>query len=276
MLLFSIRDSIDNGFSVFFQWLPHVLGFIAVLLIGWIVARVVARIVSAATHRAGLDRALHEGTGGSFLQRVVPKPSHLLGQIVFWALFLSAISLAAAVLGVAALTAFIGAVWAYLPNVLAAVLIFLVASAIAGGAVALVNRTMGDTPLGKIVATAVPILVLTIATFMILEQLKIAHDIVVTTYTLVLGAIALASALAFGLGGRDVARQMLEGAYEKGQENREQFGRELDAGLARARAEAREKREQLDSAPEGPERDDVAAVRAADVPTNATSRGKGY
>jgi Mechanosensitive ion channel, conserved TM helix len=252
VVLFSISDSIDHGFSVFFGWLPHVLGFIAVLLIGWIVARVVARLVSAATHRAGLDRALHGGTGGPFLQRVVPRPSHLVGRIVFWALFLSAISLAAAVLGVAALTAFVGAVWAYLPNVIAAVLIFLVASAIAGAVVTLVKRTMGDTPLGKIVATAVPVLVLTIATFMILEQLKIAHDIVVTTYTLVLGAIALASALAFGLGGRDVARQMLEGAYAKGQESKEQFRRDVDLGLTRAQAQVEEKRDELGRAPARP------------------------
>jgi hypothetical protein len=129
--------------------------------------------------------------------------------------------------------------------VLAAVLIFLVASAIAGGAVALVRRTMGDTGLGKIVATVVPVLVLTIATFMILEQLKIAHDIVVTTYTLLLGAIALGSALAFGLGGRDVARQMLEGAYQKGQENKGQFRRDLNKGVSRAQDQVEEKRDQM-------------------------------
>jgi hypothetical protein len=249
VVLFSVSDSIDQGFDVFFAWLPHVLGFIAVLLIGWIVARILGKLVSGVTHRAGLDRAVHGGTGGSFLQRVVPRPSHLVGRIVFWALFLGAISLAAAVLGVAALTAFVGAIWAYLPNVLAAVLIFLVASAIAGGVVTLVNRTMGDTPLGKIVATAVPVLVLTIATFMILEQLKIAHDIVVTTYTLVLGAIALASALAFGLGGRDVARQMLEGAYEKGQENKDQYRRDLDRGLTSARSQVDDKRAEMDGEP---------------------------
>jgi len=249
VVLFSISDSIDQGFDVFFAWLPHVLGFIAILLIGWIIARVIGKLVAGVTHRAGLDRAVHSGTGGSFLQRVVPRPSHLVGRIVFWALFLSAISLAAAVLGVAALTAFVGAIWAYLPNVLAAVLIFLVASAIAGGVVTLVNRTMGDTPLGKIVATAVPVLVLTIATFMILEQLKIAHDIVVTTYTLVLGAIALASALAFGLGGRDVARQMLEGAYEKGQENKDQYRRDLDRGRTNARAQVDDRRAEMDGEP---------------------------
>ena len=245
MVVLSIRDSVDHGFSVFFGWLPHVLGFVAVLLIGWIVARVLGKLAWRATHRAGLDRALHSGTGGNFLQRMLPAPSRVVGRIVFWAIFLGAISLAASVLGVAALTAFVGAIWAYLPNVLAAVLIFLVASAIAGGVVALVRRTMGETALGRIVATAVPVLVLTIATFMILEQLKIAHDIVVTTYTLLLGAIALGSALAFGLGGRDVARQMLEGAYAKGQENREQYRRDLDRGVGRAQSQVQEKQNDL-------------------------------
>ena len=245
MIVFSIRTSIEHGFTVFFGWVPHVLGFIAVLLIGWIVARVLARVAWKATHKAGLDRAVHGGTGGNLLQRVVPAPSRLVGRIVFWAIMLGAISLAAAVLGIGALTAFVGAIWAYLPNVLAAVLIFLAASAIAAAVVALVQRTMGDTALGKIVATAVPILVMTIATFMILEQLKIAHDIVVTTYTLLLGAIALGTALAFGLGGRDVAAQMLEGAYAKGQENKEQYKRDLDRGATRAREQAAQKKEEL-------------------------------
>jgi hypothetical protein len=174
-----------------------------------------------------------------------PSPSWLVGRIVFWAIFLGAISLAASVLGIAALTAFVGAIWAYLPNVLAAVLIFLAAGAISGGVVALVRRTMGETALGRIVATVVPILVMTIATFMILEQLKIAHDIVVTTYTLLLGAIALGAALAFGLGGRDVAARMLEGAYQKGQENKDQFRRELDQGTSRAKAEVEDKKQDL-------------------------------
>jgi hypothetical protein len=244
-MVFGIRTSVDHGFAVFFGWVPHVLGFIAVLLIGWIVARVLGKLAWRATHGAGLDRMLHTGAGGNFLQRLLPAPSRLVGRIVYWAILLSAISLAASVLGIAALTAFVGAIWAYLPNVVAAVLVSLVASAIAGAAVALVRRTMGETGLGKIVATVVPVLVLTIATFMILEQLKIAHDIVVTTYTLLLGAIALGSALAFGLGGRDVARQMLEGAYEKGQQNRDQFRRDLDQGLSRAQSEVDEKRDQM-------------------------------
>src|SRR5699024_8583926 len=120
-------------------------------------------------------------------------------------------------------------------NVIAAVLIFLVAGAIAAGVSTLVARTMGDTALGKIVATAAPILVMTIATFMILDQLKIAESIVTITYAGLIGAVALGSALAFGLGGREVARELLQGAYDKGRENKEQFQRDLDVGVSRAR-----------------------------------------
>jgi hypothetical protein len=174
-------------------------------------------------------------------------PSRLVGTIAFWAILLGTISLAVSVLGIDALTNFVAAIYAYLPNVLAAVLIFLVASAISAGVATLVTRTMGGTALGKIVATAAPILVMTIATFMILDQLMIAESIVTITYAGLIGAIALGSALAFGLGGREVAREMLQGAYEKGQENKEQYKRDLDQGMSRAGEEMRTAKESFSS-----------------------------
>ena len=148
-------------------------------------------------------------------------------------------------LGIEALTDFVAAVYAYLPNVLAALLIFLVAGAISAGVAALAQRTMGGTALGKIVATAAPILVMTIATFMILDQLQIAENIVTITYAGLIGAIALGSALAFGLGGRDVAARLLEGAYEQGRQHKEEFRRDLDQGISRAKAEAESVRESM-------------------------------
>ena len=51
----------DRGFTVFFAWVPALLGAIAVLIIGYFVAKLVAKLVYRATHRAGLDRALHSG-----------------------------------------------------------------------------------------------------------------------------------------------------------------------------------------------------------------------
>jgi hypothetical protein len=234
----SIGSSVRNAFVVFFAWLPHVIGALAVLVIGYFVAKLLAGLVTRALRSAGLDRRIHQGLGGTAIERAVPRPSNLLGRIVFWAIMIAVFSLAAAVLGVAALTAFVGAVWAYLPNVLAAFLIFLVASALAGGVATLVDRTMGETSLGRIAKTAAPVLIMAIAVFMILDQLKIAPTIVTITYGALLGAIALGAALAFGLGGRDVAAQMLQGAYDRGRENSGQFRRELELGRQRARTQA--------------------------------------
>lgn len=245
MMLFSIRSTIDDAFAVFFAWLPRLAGALLVLLIGYFVAKLVAKLLWRGLHRAGLDRTLHSGQGGNIVQRVTSSPSYLVGRLAFWAIFLGAVSLAAAVLGIAALTGFVAAIWAYIPNVIAALAIFVIAGAISAAVAGLVGRTMGDTPLGKIVATAVPVIVMSIAVFMILEQLKIATQIVTITYAAIWGAIALGSALAFGLGGRDVAARMLEGAYQKGQLNKEQYKRDLDQGVARARDEAARKKEEF-------------------------------
>jgi hypothetical protein len=128
---------------------------------------------------------------------------------------------------------------------------------------------MGDTSLGRIVATAAPILVMTIATFMILDQLMIAESIVTITYAGLIGAIALGSALAFGLGGREVARELLQGAYDKGRENKDQFKRDLDQGISRAREEAETRRESTSDGDDGsvrgatPETERLATTPAA-------------
>lgn len=241
-----VTQSIQRMLTEFFAFIPELVAAIVVLIIGYFVAKALGNLTARLLGRAGLDRNLLSGETGNWIGRVTSSPSRLIGKLAFWAVFLGAVSLAVSVLGINALTDFVAAVFGYLPNVIAAVLIFLVAGAIAGGVATLAKRFMGDTPTGKVVATAAPILVMTVATFMILEQLKIAHDIVVVTYTLVLGAIALGSALAFGLGGRDVAARMLEGAYSAGQRNKEQVKQDLRQGKQQAEAEAREKKAELE------------------------------
>jgi Conserved TM helix len=136
---------------------------------------------------------------------------------------LGVLSIAISSLGIAALNDFLADVFAYLPNVVAAILIIVIAIALAGALTRIVTRAMGETGLGKMMATAVPALVLAIAVFMALNQLRIATEIVTITYAALLGAIALGSALAFGLGGRDVASRMLEDTYRRGQLERERY-----------------------------------------------------
>jgi Conserved TM helix len=256
-------DKLRDGFQGLFDFLPNVIGFLAVLVIGYFVAKIIAGALSKVLERAGLDRTLTEGQGGQYVSKVTGSPSRLLGRIAFWALMLGVLSLAASVLGISALTAFVGTVFAYLPNVVAALAIFLVAGALAAAIGTLVSRTMGDTPTGKIVATVVPGLVMAIAVFMILEQLQIAPEIVRITYAALLGALALAAALAFGLGGRDVAARMLEGAYQRGQESREQVRRDLQQGKERARQDLERTREPAEERTELPVRDAAATGSTA-------------
>ena len=270
MVLASISGSVDRAFTVFFAWVPALIGAIVVLLVGYLIAKIVGKLVQRVTQKAGLDRTLHAGPGGEMIRRVSGQPSRLLGSIVFWAIFLSAISLAASVLHVRALTAFVGAVWAYLPNVIAALAIFIVAGLIATAVARLASQVMGDTAIGRVVATGVPILVMTIATFMILNQLQIAPTIVTITYAALLGALALGSALAFGLGGRDVAARMLEGAYGNVQQNKEQWKQELQRGKERAKNEALTKVNSSQN--ENGHRDEVGRYAVTDTPAADLNR----
>src|SRR3954470_16720389 len=243
----NVGDSLQQAFNSFFGFLPNLLGFLIILVIGYIVARVVKSILAKVLEKVGLDRALHSGQTGQYVEKVSPdaSPSRLVGSIAFWFLFLGAISLAVSALKIAALTTFVSAIYGYLPNVIAAVIIFVVAGAIAGAIAALVTKTMGDTPTGKLVATIAPLLIMAIAAFMILNQLQIAPAIVTITYAVLLGSLGFGMALAFGLGGRETAGALVSGAYGKAQDHSQQVKKDLQTGKQRGQAQADEAKTKL-------------------------------
>ena len=238
-----IVDSLQKGLDAFIAFLPNLIGFLVILIVGFIIAKIVKGIVSKGLEKLGVDKALHSGQLGQQVEKVSPgaSPSKLIGSIAFWFIFVFVLSAAIGALKIPAVTTFMNQVLAYLPNVIAAVIIFALAGAIAAAVAALVQKTMGDTPTGKLVSTAVPVLVMAIATFMILNQLKIAPAIVTITYAALLGAAALGMALAFGLGGRDVAGRMLEEAYQRGRKNKEQVRDDLQVGKERGKQQAQQK-----------------------------------
>jgi hypothetical protein len=207
-----VSESLQRGLDDLLGFLPRLVGFLLILLIGYLVAKALQKVVSLALEKVGTDRALASGAAGSYVERVTPEasPSKLIGRVVFWFVLLGALSIAITSLGINALNDFLAEVFGYLPNVVAAILIFVVASALAGWLGRVMSRLLGATPTGKLAATALPVLVMAIAVFMILNQLQIATDIVTITYAALMGAVALGMALAFGLGGRDVASRMLE------------------------------------------------------------------
>lgn len=231
-----ISESLQRGFDSFFGFIPNLIGFLVILLVGYVIARIVRAAITKGLEAVGLDRALHNSDAGEYVEKVSPgaRPSKLIGVIGFWLIFLFVLTAALSALKIPAVTAFMTQVLNYLPNVIAAIVIFVLAAAIAGAVGGLVAKLLGDTPTGKVVATAAPTLIMVIAVFMILNQLRIAPEIVTITYAALLGAVALGSALAFGLGGRDVASRMLEDAYRKGQEQRGQVERDVQVGKERA------------------------------------------
>jgi small-conductance mechanosensitive channel len=231
-----IANSVQQALNNLLGFLPNIIGFLLILAIGWVVARLVKAAATKLLQKLGLDRALHDSDAGRYVERVSPgaSPSRLIGVVAYWFIFLFALSVAISALKIPALTGFLNQVQNYLPNIIAAVLILVVAAALAGVLGGAVHKLMGDTPTGRMVRAIVPGLILAIAVFMVLTQLHIAPAIVTITYTALLALLVLAGGLAFGLGGRDVAADMWRNAYESGQRSVEQA--RLDARLGRERA----------------------------------------
>lgn len=235
-------DYVNNFVTQIVEGLPRFLGFLVILFIGWLIAKAVSAAVHNVLGRAQLNQRLHSGAGGNVIQRAIPNPMGLIATITYWVVFLFAASIAVSVLGIPALVQIVEGIFDYIPNVIAAVIIFLVAGGVSGAVAALVANAMGDTPTGKIVGTAAPVVIMSIAGFMILNQLKIAPAIVTITYAALVGSAALGMALAFGLGGRDVAGKMLSDMYDKGQAAKGQAKADFKQGAQRAKDKAEDLR----------------------------------
>jgi hypothetical protein len=244
----SISSSLQEGFNSFFGFIPNLIGFLLILLVGWLIAKIVRTLVTKGLEALGLDKALNDSAAGEYVEKFSPgaSPSRLIGAVAFWFIFLFVLTAAFSALKIPAVTAFMTEVLNYLPNVIAAVIIFVIAAAVAGAIGGIVAKLLGDTPTGKVVASVVPALIMVIAVFMILNQLRIAPAIVSITYTALIGSVALGAALAFGLGGRDVAGRMLQDAYDKGREQKGQVEDDVQLGKERAEAKAEEGKQRLD------------------------------
>ncbi|HEX5193711.1 MAG TPA: hypothetical protein VFW09_12985 [Solirubrobacteraceae bacterium] len=217
-----IAQSLQRGLDSLIGFIPNLLGCLAILLIGYLAARLVKLLVAKLLSAVGLDRALRGSQAGAYVERMSPdaRPSRLVAVVAFWFIFIYAIVAAIGALRIPALTNFMGNVQNYLPNVIAAVLILVIGVALAGAASGLIERLMGDTPGGRMARAVAPTLVLAIVVFMVLSELRIATAIVTTTYIALVGMLAVAGALAFGLGGRELAGELMRDAYDSSRDDR--------------------------------------------------------
>src|SRR4029079_15711061 len=82
----SIGDSVQQGLDAFFAFLPNLLAFLVILVIGFIVARIVRTIVARGRYMLGMDGAWRESDAGQYVERISPgaSPSQGVGRVVFY------------------------------------------------------------------------------------------------------------------------------------------------------------------------------------------------
>lgn len=199
-------------------FLPHLLGALLILLVGWIVARLLEKAADAVLERLKFDKALDRGGVRDALKRTGTKldPSSIVAKLVFWAVMLTAILMAANALGLTAVATMFDRIVAFIPNVIVAVLIIVIGMLIGEFVKDLIAASMGEVGGGMALSKIAKVAIVTLSIFMALDQLQIAHNIVTTAFSLMLGAIALAAGLAFGLGNRELAGEYTRRWVEQG------------------------------------------------------------
>ena len=201
-----LRDALGRGIA----FLPNLIAAAVILAVGLFVAKALGKLTERGVKAVGLDRreSFHKLLGeGRSLERV----PGVCGQAVFWALALITIGLGVDALHLAWLSAGVAHVVGYLPNVLAASLV-VACGYLAGNIVyrTLARRDPSSTALMPRMARGA---IFALAGFMALQQLNIATVIVTVAFTAAIAAMAIAGAIAFGVGNRELAGRITREWY---------------------------------------------------------------
>ncbi|MFN2483808.1 MAG: mechanosensitive ion channel [Candidatus Limnocylindria bacterium] len=265
-VLVAVADALRN----FLGFLPQLVGALIVLIIGWIVAGLLARLVEGALKAIGFERAAESSGIAGFIRQSGAgaqwTASRVVAEIVKWFIRLIALQAAAAILGMPQLTAIINSILLFLPNVVVALAIVVVGALIAKFVGGLVRGATSEMGFGNpdLVASIARYAIIVFAVIAAINQLGIAPTVVNTLFIATVGAVAAAFALAFGLGGREVAAQITQSWYSKGQEASQRVAEYAQ------RKQADQQRVQ--SAGEALSQSATARPRPSDTPPNVLRR----
>ena len=200
-------------------WLPRLASALILLLLGWIVARLARFVLRNLLGRLRLDR-LAERAGISKLFADAgfdPSVANLIARVVYWIVLLVFLQAATESLGLPGMVDTLGSLVAYLPSVLAAALILLLGSLIAnvvGDALSALTSQTGVES-GPLLGQIVRYVIIVFSIILALEQLGIQTTLLIATALAIIAATALTLALAFGIGSRELARNIMAGFHAK-------------------------------------------------------------
>jgi hypothetical protein len=209
--------SLTNALNLFLAAIPLVIGALLIIIIGWILSNVLARLVREILERAGADRLFAEHGGAVYGTRSSAfQPSVVAAEIVKWIVRFIFLVAAANVLGLTQVSVLLNDVLLWIPNLLVAAIILLLAPLLARfvrGAIEVGAGQMGFSN-ARMLGRIAEIAIVAFAVLIAINQLGIAADLINILFIGVIAALAGAFALAFGLGGRDVAARITQDWYE--------------------------------------------------------------
>ena len=200
-------------------YLPVLLGALIILIVGWIVAKAIRRVIDwllktvrfdVLADKAGISKVLRKGD-------LKISASQLVSGLVYWLLIIMVLVMAVDALGLPKASDVLSELFNYIPRVIAALLVLVVAMFLASFISGIVRTAAGNArmPRPEIFAGISRWAIVIFAATIALVELGIATLLVTTTFNIILGGVCLALALAFGLGGKDAAARYLEELREK-------------------------------------------------------------
>ena len=217
----TVGRSLTQGLNAILETLPAPIDALIILIIGYIIAKVLQGITTRVLKSVGFESWMEKGGIKQFFDRSQTRqtPVSILGKLVFWLVFFIAISMAVDTLGITAISAVLAQFIAYIPQLIAAVLILVLATLLANFVAGIVRGATGSSIAGSVAQYGI----IVFAVFAALTQMGIAEELIAPTFLILLGSVALAAALAFGLGGQGVAQRLVEQGYQKSGEARQQI-----------------------------------------------------
>jgi len=212
------KDAITDSFNKFLgkvlTFLPNLLAMITILIIGFLIAWIFKKLLfhflkaiqfDKVSERWGLTHILSQGG-------LAYSPANLVSRFFYWVIVLITLILGINALEVAATQNFIAQFFSYLPNLFAAVIILVIGYLIAIflGQAALIAAVNARMESAKLLSRSVRWFIIILSLTMALYHLGIAEKVIVAAFSITFGGIVLALAIAFGWGGRELAKDFLE------------------------------------------------------------------
>ncbi|MBS0207904.1 MAG: mechanosensitive ion channel [Planctomycetes bacterium] len=215
----ALEASVNQALTQVITWTPKLVGMILVLVLGYFVARVLDRIVSALAQSLGLERAAESsGLTTSMrqvgIERTVP---WIFGRLVFWLTMCVFLTAAFNILGMQAVSTAMDKVVAYIPHVLLATVVVVVGLLVATflrGVIATGADRIGLS-YAEHLANGIYYVLALMTALAALDQLGVEFGLLQQMILIAFAAVALGFGLSFGLGGRDVMAGILAGYYTR-------------------------------------------------------------